>query len=54
MRLNNWEEDALESHLDPLQAAHIEFNQFNKFSVQNGISWGEYLMENDTVKIFEA
>ena len=54
IKLSNWEKDALESHLDPLQVAYIDFNQFNKFSVQNGISWGEYLMENDSENIFKA
>jgi len=45
--LENWEEDALESRLDRLGMAFIEFNEFNEFSQDYGIDWGEKLLEND-------
>jgi hypothetical protein len=31
IKLANWEEDALESRLDRLGMAYIEFNEFNEF-----------------------
>jgi hypothetical protein len=32
IKLDNWEEDALEGRLDRLGMAFIEFNEFNEFS----------------------
>jgi hypothetical protein len=32
IKLENWEEDALEGRLDRLGMAFIEFNEFNEFS----------------------
>lgn len=31
IKLTQWEEDALETRLDKLGMAYIEFNEFNKF-----------------------
>lgn len=45
--LEDWEEDALELRLDRLGMAFIEFNEFNEFSLDHGLSWGEALLEND-------
>jgi len=47
IKLENWEEDALEGRLDRLGMAFIEFNEFNEFSREHGIDWGEDLLEND-------
>lgn len=47
IKLENWEEDALEGRLDRLGFAFIEFNEFNEFSQEYDIDWGEALLEND-------
>ena len=47
IKLENWEEDAIESRLDRLGMAFIEFNEFNEFSQEYGLDWGEALLEND-------
>lgn len=47
IKLENWEEDALEGRLDRLGFAFIEFNEFNEFSLEYDLSWGEPLLEND-------
>ena len=39
--LANWEEDDLESRLDRLGMAFIEFNELNEFSIDYDINWGE-------------
>ena len=36
IKLDNWEEDALEGRLDRLGMAFIEFNEFNEFSLDYG------------------
>lgn len=54
IKLANWEEDALESRLDRLGMAFIEFNEFNEFCMQYGINWGEPLLENDNEAIIDA
>jgi len=52
--LENWEEDALESRLDRLGMAFIEWNEFNEFSMDYGIDWQEPLLENDLEDILDA
>ena len=47
IKLQNWEEDALEGRLDRLGMAFIEFNEFNEFAMGYGIDFGEPLLEND-------
>lgn len=47
IKLENWEEDALEGRLDRLGFAFIEFNEFNEFSLEYDLSWNEPLLEND-------
>ena len=47
IKLANWEEDALESRLDRLGMAFIEFNEFNEFCMEFGLDWGEPLLETD-------
>ena len=37
IKLQNWEEDALEGRLDRLGMAFIEFNEFNEFHGFNGL-----------------
>jgi len=54
IKLENWEEDALESRLDRLGMAFIEFNEFNEFSMDYNIDWGEKLLENDLEDILDA
>jgi hypothetical protein len=47
IKLENWEEDAIESRLDRLGMAFIEFNEFNEFSQEYGLDWGEAVADND-------
>ena len=47
IKLQNWEEDALEGRLDRLGFAFIEFNEFNEFTMDYGVDWQEELLEND-------
>lgn len=54
MKLENWEEDALENRLDRLGLAFIEFNEFNEFSMMYDIDFGEKLIENDLEDQLEA
>lgn len=37
----------MESSLDRLGMAFIEFNEFNEFCQNYGVNWGEPLDEND-------
>ena len=54
IKLQNWEESALESRLDRLCMAFIEFNEFNEFSQDYGLDWGEPLLETDLEDILDA
>lgn len=54
IKLENWEEDALEGRLDRLGMAFIEFSEFNEFSMEYGINWNEKLPEEDLEDILEA
>jgi len=54
IELQNWEEDALEGRFDRLGMAFIEFNEFNEFSLEYGLNWGEALAENDLEDILDA
>ena len=54
IKLENWEEDALETRLDRLGMAFIEFNEFNEFSQEYGIDWKEKLAEEDLEDILDA
>ena len=54
IKLDNWEEDALEGRLDRLGMAFIEFNEFNEFSMEYGLNWNEPLAENDMEDILDA
>ena len=47
IKLDNWEEDALEGRLDRLGMAFVEFNEFNEFSQLYNMDWGENVLEND-------
>lgn len=51
--MKNWEEDALETRLDRLGMAFIEFNEFNEFCMSYGIDFGEPLLENDLEDILD-
>ena len=50
----NWEEDALESRLDRLGMAFIEFNEWNEFCMEFGMDWGEPLLETDLEDVLDA
>jgi hypothetical protein len=54
IKLENWEESALESRLDRLSMAFIEFNEFNEFTSYYGVKWGEPLLLTDLEDILEA
>ena len=54
IKLQNWEEDALESRLDRLGMAFIEFNEFNEFSMEYAIDFGEELLQTDLEDILDA
>jgi hypothetical protein len=47
IKMENWQEDALESRLDKLGMAFIEFNEFNEFAKEFNIDFGVDLEEND-------
>ena len=47
LNLEDWEEDSLECRLDRLGMAFIEFNEFNEFCLDYGISWDEKLKAFD-------
>ena len=53
IKLANWEEDALESRLDRLGMAFIEFNEFNEFCMPYKIDFGEPLLETDLEDILD-
>ena len=54
IKLENWEEDALEGRLDRLGFAFIEFNEFNEFTQEYDIDWNEKLLETDLEDILDA
>jgi len=54
IKLANWEEDALESRLDRLSMAFIEFNEWNEFCMEFGMDWGEPLLETDLEDVLDA
>lgn len=54
IKLANWEEDALESRLDRLGMAFIEFNEWNEFTMEFGMNWGEELLETDLEDVLDA
>jgi hypothetical protein len=54
IELANWEEDALESRLDRLGMAFIEFNEWNEFCMEFGMDWGEPLLETDLEDVLDA
>jgi len=54
IKLEIWEEDALEGRLDRLGFAFIEFNEFNEFSQEYKLDWGEDLLETDLEDILDA
>ena len=47
LELENWEEDAIESRLDRLGFAFIEFNEFHEFTQEYDLDWKEPLLEKD-------
>lgn len=53
IKLAGWEEDALESRLDRLGMAFIEFNEFNEFCMQFQIDFQEPLLETDLEDLLE-
>ena len=54
IKLEDWEEDALEMRLDRLGMAFIEFNEFNEFCLGYELSWGEPLLETDLEDLLDA
>lgn len=54
LRLESWEADALESRLDRLGFAFIEFNEFNEFTSEFGLDWQEPLLQTDLEDILDA
>lgn len=54
IKLENWEEDAIESRLDRLGLAFVEFNAFNEFSKEYGLNWGEAVLDNGLEEQLEA
>ena len=54
IKLQTWEEDALEGRLDRLGFAFIEFNEFNEFTMDHGVNWNEDLLETDLEDILDA
>lgn len=54
IKLECWEEDALEGRLDRLGMAFIEFNELNEFSLMYDFSWGEPLLQNDLESQMDA
>jgi len=54
IKLEVWEEDALEGRLDRLGFAFIEFNEFNEFTMEYDIDWKEKLLETDLEDILDA
>ena len=53
IKMKVWEKDALESRLDRLGMAFIEFNEFNEFTMTYGVNWGEPLIENDLEDVLD-
>lgn len=53
IKLQNWEEDALEGRLDRLGMAFIEFNEFNEFCMEHNIDFGEELLETDLEDVLD-
>lgn len=47
IKLQDWEEDALETRLDRLCMAFIEFNEMNEFCLAYDLDFGEALLSND-------
>ena len=47
IKMSSQEKDFLETRLDRLGFAFIEFNEFNEFCLEFGISFGEELVETD-------
>ena len=54
VKINDYEMDDLESRLDRLGMAFIEFNEFNEFVLDYGIDFGEPLLETDLEDILDA
>ena len=54
IKLEDWEEDAIEMRLDRLGMAFIEFNEFNEFCQNYEINLGEPVLETDIESILEA
>ena len=54
IKLEDWEEDAIEMRLDRLGMAFIEFNEFNEFCQTYDLNWGEPVKETDIESILEA
>lgn len=53
IKLRDWQEDALETRLDRLGLAFIEFNEFNEFCMGYGIDFGVPLLENDLEELLD-
>ena len=51
--LEKWEKDSLETRLDKLNFAFIEFNEFNEFCDNYKINLGERIEERDLESILE-
>jgi len=54
IKLENWEEDALEGRLDRLGMAFVEFNEFNEFSMSFALDWKEPLLQTDLEDVLDA
>jgi len=53
IEIEDWEEDSLETRLDRLGMAFIEFNEFNEFCIDYNIDFKEKLKENDLEDILD-
>lgn len=51
--LKIWEQDHLESRLDMMSFAFIEFNEFNEFCLEQGIEWGEKLKDVNLESLYD-
>lgn len=47
LQFEEWEKASLEERLDQLGLAFIDFNEFNEFTFNYGMNWGEEAVDND-------
>jgi hypothetical protein len=54
LQFEEWEKSSLEGRLDRLGLAFIDFSEFNEFSFNYGMNWGEEPVDNDIEAQVEA